>query len=267
MKASEVGLAYRLPDGRIQRGYNGWNIRRFMMRLCSLQADAGLVPGGNGFHSTHSYLTVAMPWTDTVLDGELDTDLDTSPMDWVDTMPIERMRSMSSPHNWGVAICWMANLNSKVPGRADAAKRIQGQWVWMHDSWRNPYIPQLPVMPERVLDWGVNSEDTMYHPYWRNPYVTSEDEHVLISLWQLPDRVMLGVYNYDREQVKDVTLKIDLEGLNLVPQMPWQEFVGVRDLWTPDQTAPASTLDFHQATLSVPALQTHTLRLIGIRKY
>ncbi len=26
------GLAYRLPDGRIQRGYNGLNLRRFMMR-------------------------------------------------------------------------------------------------------------------------------------------------------------------------------------------------------------------------------------------
>jgi len=261
------GLAYRLPDGRIQRGYNGWNIRRFMMRLYSLQDEAGLVPGGNGFHSTNSYLTIAMPWADAVLDGELDTDLDTSPLDWVDNMPIERMRSMSSPHNWGVAICWMANLNSNVPGRTDAAKRIQGQWVWMHDCWRNPYIPQLQRMPQRVLDWGINSSETVYHPYWRNPYVTSEDEQILVSLWQLPDRVMLGVYNYNREQVKDVTLKIDLESLNLLPQLPWQEFIGICDLWKADDAARDTTLDFRHVTLSVPDVRPHTLRLIGVRRY
>ena len=75
-------------------------------------------------------------------------------------------------------------MDSKVPGRADAAKRIQGQWVWMHDSWLNPYIPQLNRMPNSVLEWGVNDEKTVYHPYWRNEYVTSDDKDVLISLWQ-----------------------------------------------------------------------------------
>jgi len=242
-------------------------VRRFMMRLNALQADAGLVPGGNGFHSTNSYLTVAMPWVDAVLDGERDWDLDTNVTDWVDNMPIERMRAMSSPHMWGVPLCWMANIHSKVPGKVDTHKRRQAMWVWMHDAWRNPYIPQLSVMPERVLDWGVNSEDTMYHPYWRNPYVTSEDEHILVSLWQLPDRVMLGVYNYDRNQARDVTIKVDLKSLKLIPQRPWQEFVGVRDLWKYDDTAPDAALDFHQATLSLKAVQPHALRLIGIRRY
>ena len=48
------GLAYQLPDGRTQPGYNGWNLRRFFMRLHALQLDAGLVPGGIGFHSTNA---------------------------------------------------------------------------------------------------------------------------------------------------------------------------------------------------------------------
>jgi hypothetical protein len=146
------GLSYILPDGREQRGYNGWNVRRFMMRLHALQYDAGLVPGANGFHSTNGYLTVAMPWTDSVLDGERNWNLDTSPEDWVDAMPIQRMRSLSSPHNWGVDICWMANMESEDRAKVDAAKRLQAQWVWMHDSWLNPYIPQLRRMPESVLD-------------------------------------------------------------------------------------------------------------------
>jgi len=261
------GLAYRLPDGRVQRGYNGWNVRRFMMRLYALQADAGLVPGGNGFHSTNAYLTIAMPWTDAVLDGERNWDLSTSPLDWVDNMPIERMRSMSSPHSWGVAICWMANMDAKDPDRRDAAKRIQAQWVWMHDSWRNPYIPQLPVMPQSVLDWGINGEETVYHPYWRNPYVEGEDRDVLVSLWQLPDRVLLGVFNYSSDRAVDAVLEVDLDDLGLVPQLSWQEFVGVRTLWKSDDAAPDADLDFHNRTLSVKGLQPHTLRLIGIRRY
>jgi len=261
-----TGLAYRLPDGRVQRGYNGWNVRRFMMRLYSLQADAGLVPGGNGFHSTNAYLTVAMPWTDAVLDGERNWDLDSSPLDWVDNMPIERMRSMSVPHNWGVPICWMANMESKTPGKADAAKRTQGQWVWMHDTWLNPYIPQLNRMPTAVLDWGVNDENTVYHPYWRNLFVTCADKEVPVSLWQLPDRVMLGVFNYSKDKTKDVSLKIDLDKLNLVPQLPWQEFVGVRDL-DKDEKEPPSRLDFYGRQLTVPALKPHTGRLVGLRLY
>ena len=62
-------------------------------------------------------------------------------------------------------------------------------------------------MPQSVLDWGINSTETVYFPYWRNPYVTAEDKQILVSLWQLSDRVMLGVFNYDREKVKDVKLK------------------------------------------------------------
>ena len=396
-----TGLAYRLPDGRVQSGYHGWNLRRFNMRLYAMQADAGLVPGANGFHSTNAYVPVAMPWVDAVLDGERNWDLESTPLDWVDNMPIERMRSMSIPHSWGVAICWMANMDSEGKAKRDAAKRIQAQWVWMHDSWRNPYIPQLPVMPEPVLDWGINDAATIYHPYWRNPFVSSADPDLLVSLWHLPDRVMLGLFNHrkdkaidthieidlaalglDSEQVytrplwvdaagsaefdaeagglhvrnlpghrlllvglaaptaseleratqalpaqmtgnpppsiadfglvdpttkhfapgqapglnwdntaievamwqrpdrvmlavqnldtevtQDAAIHIDLDALNLTPQLPWQEFVGVRDLWQTENKAPPTSLDYHERTLTIEDLAPRAVRLIGIRRY
>lgn len=260
------GLCYRLPDGRIQKGYNGWNLRRFMMRIQALMVDNNLFPNGNGSHSTNAYLPIAMPWLDSVLDGERNWNLDLNDQDWVDNYPIDRMRSMSTPESWGTPICWMANMDTTNPAKVYAAKRTQGEWVWMHDSWRNPYIPQLSVMPTPVLDWGINSAQTVYHPYWRNPYVTCADKDVLISLWQLPDRVMLGVFNYNRADTKDITLQVDLDKLKLTPTLPWQEFIGVRDLWQAS-TAPNAQLDFYARTLSVKSLQPHTIRLIGIRKY
>jgi len=256
-----------LPDGRIQRGYDGWNVRRFYMRAQALTVDNGLFPNAIGSHSTNAYIPIAMPWLDAVLDGERNWNLDMSDMDWVDYYPIERMRAMSSPHSWGTPICWMANMDTTIPAKRDAAKRIQAQWVWMHDSWRNTYIPQLPVMPAPILDWGINSEQTVYHPYWRNPYVACVDKDILVSLWQLPDRILLGVFNYNRKQRKDVTLTIDLDKLNLAPQLPWQEFVRIRDLWKADEKTPDSSLDFNHRTLSVKALEPHTARFIGIRRY
>ena len=252
-----TGLAYRLPDGRVQSGYHGWNLRRFNMRLYAMQADAGLVPGGNGFHSTNAYVPVAMPWTDAVLDGERNWDLDSSPLDWVDNMPIERMRGMSIPHSWGVAICWMANMDSADKAKRDLAKRVQAQWVWMHDSWRNPYIPQLPVMPEPVLDWGVNDTLTTYHPYWRNPFVSSADPDLLVSLWHLPDRVMLGLFNYGKDEAIDTQIEIDLAALGLDPGR-----VFARPLWV--DAAGEAKLDADAGVLQVRDLPGHRLLLIGL---
>jgi hypothetical protein len=222
-----------------------------------LQAEAGLVPGGNGFHSTNAYVPVAMPWTDAVLDGERNWDLDSSPLDWVDNMPINRMRSMSVAHNWGVPICWMANMDSEDASKRDAAKLIQAQWVWMHDSWRNPYIPQQPVMPGPVLDWGVNDAATVYHPYWRNPFVTGSDDDVLVSLWQLPNRVMLGVFNYSKDKARDISIKVDLAKLGLGPEQ-----VYARQLWA--ESAGEAALDAGAGVLRVKGLPGHRVILIGL---
>ena len=90
---------------------------------------------------------------------------------------------------------------------------------------------------------------------------------MLVSLWQLPDRVLLGVFNYSSDRAVDAVLEVDLDDLGLVPQLSWQEFVGVRTLWKSDDAAPDADLDFHNRTLSVKGLQPHTLRLIGIRRY
>ena len=260
------GLGYRLPDGRVQPEYNGWNLRRFFMRMQALAVRHDLFPNAVGVHSTNDYHLLAMPWIDAVLDGERNWNIEISDRDWVDYYPIERMRSMSSPHNWGVPICWMANIDGGTREQRREAKNVQAQWIWMHDSWRNPYVRPLNQMPDSVLDWGLNDARVVYHPYWRNPYVKTGEEDILVSMWQLPDRVILGVFNYNGAKRKDASLEIDLEKLDLVPQKKWQQFVRVRDLWSGDE-GPESRLDFHGRKLTVRKISPHRLRLIGIRRY
>jgi hypothetical protein len=179
-----------------------------------------LNPGAVGTHSTNAYIFPALPWLDAVLDGERDWNLDTSDRDWIDYYPIERMRSMSVPHNWGVGICWMGNFSSSDPAKLYEHKTRQAEYVWMHDSWINPYInPAWHVcfMPQSILDWGMNGETVSYEPYWRKVYADSGDADVLVSVWRIPDeaagRVLLGVFNYDRAKAKDVTVRLDLAKL------------------------------------------------------
>ncbi|MEI6970845.1 MAG: glycoside hydrolase domain-containing protein [bacterium] len=259
------GLAYRLPDGRVQPGYNGWNIRRFMMRLWSLMLDAGIVPGGNGFHSTNAYLPIAMPWVDAVTDAELPLHLDSSPLDWVDKYPPERMRAMSVCHSWGVAIAWMSLLESKDNGKKVSAARSQAQWVWMHESWLNNWIsvnhmPILSTMPESVLDWGVNAADTVYNPYWRNPYATCADKDVLVSLWQTPGEghVTLGIFNFDGKAARDAAVTVDLAKLGLTAGQ-----VCARTLFA-DSDGTTAELDSSTGIVRVKALQAHKIILVGL---
>jgi len=274
------GLAYRLPDGRVQPGYNGWNIRRFFMRLWALQDEYGLNPGAVEQHSTNAYVMVSLPWVDAVLDGERNWHLDTSDYDWVDYYPPDRMRAMSVPHNWGVAINWIGILSSESVDKIHKAKRAQAEYLWMHDSWMQPTLrnqmsrdayktfpTEILRMPDSILDWGLNDTETVYYPYWRNPYVSSRDKDVLVSLWRIgKDRVLVGVFNLNSKKTKDVSLTVDLDKLGLVPQLPWQEFIGVRMLYS-RPGAPGIDLDFHGRTLKVKKLAPHEGRFFGIRRY
>ena len=256
------GLCYRLPDGRVQKGYNGWNQRRFMMRLQAMMVDHGLFPNAVGSHSTNAYMSIAMPWLDAVLDGERNWNLDVTDLDWVDYYPIERMRTMSSPHAWGTPICWMANLDSGDKEKVNGGKRIQGMWLWMHDSWRNPYVPQLSAMPQPALEWGLNGEDVSYTPYWRDGGVKSADKDVLVSVWRMSGRAVLGVYNYDRKATKDAALTVDLIALGLARDDAQAARALARGLFVPA----GATVEFDAAqwALRVLALPPHHLALVGL---
>ncbi|MBC2602926.1 glycoside hydrolase domain-containing protein [Puniceicoccus vermicola] len=265
-KDLQSGLAYELPDGRIQPGYNGFNIRRFMMRLSSLMNDHDLMPGGLSIHSTNAYFLIAMPWVDAVLDGEYHFLNDAATMDQVDGYPVDRMRAFSSPHNWGVPISWMQLIKFSDRDRKQQNLRSFAEYVWMHDSWLNPYIPKYSEMPESILDWGLNEDAVVYHPYWRNPLVTTESEDVLISTWQLPDRLIIGVFNNNRDKQVNVTLDVDLDAANLSRELPWQQFFRIRDLWKSEED-PGARLDLQDEQIQIQKLKPHTGRFFGIRLY
>ena len=215
------GLAHELPDGRWQPGYNSLNCRNFFKRLWAVQDKNHLTPGCTGSHSTNAYLLPSLPWIDTLVDGERDWNLDASDMDWVDYYPVERMRSLSSPHNWGIGICWMGNFTAVDKRKVQLERAKQAEYVWMYDSWINPWLtPNFGItrMPRNILDWGLNGEGVEYHPFWRNPYAQAGKD-MLVSLWRIPGeaggRVLVGAFNYDGKATRDIEVKLDLAKLGL----------------------------------------------------
>ncbi len=255
------GLGYELPDGRIQKSYGGFNIRRFFQRLHAAAYDNKLLPGCNGVHSTHAYVTVAMPWVEAVLDGERNWNIDLSENDWVDYYPTNRMRAFAVPHNWGVGICWMANLDGTNKTKKALARLGQGEYIRLHDSWINPYVETAKRMPDSVLEWGMNNIDVEYIPYWRNEAIKSGDDKILVSAWKIPSekRILFEVFNYGYRENKDVNLKLNLKELGLTGKN-----LIVRDLYNAGCSNEPVSFDAKNATISIKQLPRHRGRLVGI---
>ncbi|MCC6580245.1 MAG: hypothetical protein IT440_07360 [Phycisphaeraceae bacterium] len=277
----QAGAAYVLPDGRVQPGFTGFNARRFFMHTYSIFDENGAGPGAQVVHGTNNYLLLAMPWADALLDGEYHQLSDSSVMDWVDGYPAQSMRVMSCSHTFGTQITWMDLMNFSDKARWERCLRGQIDYIRLFDSWVthnwhkliHPHGPQIK-WGTAALEWGINDEKTEYIPFWRNPYVQCADKDILVSLWRLPDRVLMVVFNYDGKNAKDVTLKVDMDALGLVPKLPWQEFVGLRVVEDTGEYGrqsmpkdPDPTMDIHNQTVAIKTIQPHTARIIGIRKY
>ncbi|HUU58096.1 MAG TPA: hypothetical protein VMZ50_01020, partial [Phycisphaerae bacterium] len=116
---------------------------------------------------------------------------------------------------------------------------------------------------EALLDYGMVAAGTKYLPAAEVRHVTCPDKEIELALWRLPDRVLIAVFNRGEKGAKDAVLSVDLEKLGLEPELPWQEFLRVRDFGR----APRSTLDFYGGKLTVPKLGSGQGRLIGVRRY
>ncbi|MBI2200492.1 MAG: hypothetical protein HYU43_00940 [Armatimonadetes bacterium] len=251
------GMAYTLPDGGIQPGYAGWNTRRFLMRMYALMQDHGLTPGAQVSHATNDYLLVACGWMDAILDGEYHKLTDESAMDWVDGYPLDRMRSLSCPENWGVVISWMDHIHLMDEERRQRYARGLVEYVQLFDSWQGPSQGRPPL---EVLG-------AQFVPFWRNPYIQCGDPDILTSLWLRQDyacRVMLSVFNSQPKETKgSVKLKLDLDALGLRPKLKWQEFIHLNGLDEKKQ----ERFDFYEGTVELHDLSPHRGRQIGLARY
>jgi len=268
-KAPQAGFGYELPDGRIQPSFHGHNLRRFMMRMYALMQERGLTPGSQVVHSSNAYPLLAFPWIDAALDGEWAQITDATTRDWVDFYPIERMRVMSCPHNFGTVISWMSLIHVQDRERYNRIFRGFIDYQRLHDTWTGQ-DGRYP--PDSILEWGLNDERLVYIPYWRNMAVTCPDRDVLVSAWTAPDRAILIAFNYSNRETKSPVLSLNLKELGIAPKSRWPGAVVCKEIGSSILAGnsaygkdPDVIFDPAGNTVAVPGLLPHTGRYIGIR--
>jgi len=121
-------------------------------------------------------------------------------------------------------------------------------------------------LPAAVTDFGMVRKETKHFAPGQAPGVACADAAIQVGMWQLPDRVMLAIYNSDQRAAKDAVLNLDLDALGLKQKLIWQEFVGVRQLCAEDK-APTPELDYYGGTLKLKGIPAKGGRLVAVRKY
>lgn len=117
-----------------------------------------------------------------------------------------------------------------------------------------------------VRDQGFVRPDTKHFAPGQAPGVSCENAGIQVTMWQLPDRILLAVQNSDEKAAQDAVLKVDLDALGLTPKLPWQDFIGVRQIYAEDK-APAPSLDFYGRTLTLKGIPPKGGRLVAVRRY
>ena len=92
-------------------------------------------------------------------------------------------------------------------------------------------------------------------------------------MWQLPDRIMIHMYNTDARHAKRVPITVDLTALGLMPELPWQQYVGTRvlypeedeKLWVQQTNEPGHTVLV--CNPQVMLLRPQAGRLVTVRRY
>jgi len=267
------GMGYKLPDGRVQPTFNGFNLRKLSMRIQSLAMDHGLQPGVLMNHNTNNYVLVGFPWLDATLDGEWAFIKEGTEQDWVDFYPAQRMRAIL-PQNFGPVVTWMERIYDR--DRKGHLYRGYMDWARLHDAtwyyWDGPRYGPTPKM----IDWGLAHKSLTYHPYWRDTGVSSDEPALKISVWTRPGRAIIMPFNHDGEKTLNPTLRLDWDKLGLT-KPDGQEYVAVvrdirgyegRDGMLPEDERrldPEPIFDPANHTIRVPGLAPHSARYIGLR--
>lgn len=211
------GLAYFLPDGRVQPGFALTTRRRYNMRQHALWLENGIAPPRTLTHTTHGGPLGALGWVESCVDGEDKRLNHLATVDFADTWPSSRMRAGSLSYNWGVTFGWMrlidpAGMTAEQKTRHD---RIYFSHVLMHDC-GNPY----DIGRRMLLGWGMDDDRVLFWPFWSNgDVVRTGAPEVKASAWSLStpgnQRLLLLVTNYGKEGTAEVTVAVDLEAMGV----------------------------------------------------
>ncbi len=214
-----TGLAYFLPDGRVQPGFALTTRRRFVMREHALWMEKGIMPPRTLTHATNGAPLGSVGWVESCLDGEDKMINKNMPLDFADTWTSDRIRAGSISYNLGTTFAWMRLIDSSgmTPEQQTAHTRNYVGHCMMHDV-LNAMETNFKKTFNAMVDWGLDDDKVFFWPHWSNgDVVASSDKDVKVSAWTLPDRILLCAMNYSKDRASEcsVELKADKLGVSL----------------------------------------------------
>ena len=223
----EAGRGYRLPDGRVQPGYNVFGTRRYFLRMRAVFAEHGK----QGWIVTHMTHNMVMPWLgacDMALDGEDHHIEPRQNRTWLDAWPLERLRAVL-PGALGVSVTFKPEF--PPPYRWEEGHRYAFEPVWrsyaggllLHDcvpmsGWRLPGT--WLVGRDR---FAIGSLGVRFLGYWdQENGVRCETAGRYVSGWLRPGRLLLLVLGLQRHgDQKPAAIRIDWQKLGLPKPEEW----------------------------------------------
>ena len=123
----------------------------------------------------------------------------------------------------------------------------------------------MPEIQQRLADWGLARPELQLLPPGQCSQVAAASDNTQVTVLRLADRLLLSVVNTGSgKKPADLKVKLDLKSLGLTPELPWQEFIQVRDFAPGTQP---SKLNYDEGELLLPKVAPGSGRWVGIRRY
>jgi hypothetical protein len=254
------GAAWGLPDGRTNPGYNMLLDRTYNQREHALFQENGIAPR-IFCHTTNGGQVISFPWVTSILDGEDNMVIANADYDFVDLYSPARMQAFGNPWPWGNTFMWMRLIQQGEDDWRKRQDRAYTGWTFLHDVFNNNGPFHAELWP-KLFDWGMNDRNVKYWPYWRvRGLIACSDPATLTSMWTLPDRLMLCLFNADKTRPATPTVRVPLVDLGLMPAIR-AEFIRAYDL----ETGAAVTFDPWNGELNARLLP-HDFQMVAVRIY
>jgi len=229
-------VTYKLPDGKVQPGFQFRQFREHMKRVRQVFHDHGLVPHLCA-HTTHTYFIPYHTFFDTILDGEDFYQGAGDKRDFMDSWVPDRLRFMN-PEKWGLISTWLGwhaggDKNwSRFPTlywqhwRAYTAALLVHDIVWTVGMGGHHEVDE---------DWLRASKlcldpDTAFVGYW-DPAAVARHGHgdLYASAWKRPGWCAVALANWGKDRL-EAELRLDLKAMGFGDVPPAQ--VQIRDVDT-----------------------------------
>lgn len=212
------GIAYVLPDGRVQPGFALTTRREYVMREHALWMERGIIPPRTLTHVTNGGPLGSYGWIESGVDGEDKQLTKDMPLDYADTWPSTRIRAGSISYNMGITYTWMRLIDTRdMP--EDQIRHHERAYIghcMMHDV-MNPFgFDWTQPRTKLLLGWGMNDDRVFFWPFWSNgDAISCPQEDVKVSAWTLPDRVLLCLFNYSKERPCEAQVTVNLKAMGV----------------------------------------------------